>query len=137
MNEWDGSGTKQSRASASVSAGGTSTLVDISGRRRIKWIMVFTDYQNMQFKIYVDGNMLYLEPHTTSYSFSPGDIYSLYGGKNVGSNVILREFDTSGLDFAVEVNIELICLSSFKVEAYNGDSSAHNAYVTVLYEVIP
>jgi len=118
------------RSLTTVGAGLTVSLLTIEGAGRNLIAYLKTDYNDMYFYIYVDGNplMCFLADY-----FSPLALNDqLADSKNAGG-IVLSRYDTAVNDFDIVINFRFEWMEKLEIQAKNIDTVDHLAGAAVNY----
>ena len=123
------SNPKRINASASVDAISSVTLIDtgaLSSPIYVKYVNARFAYDNMGIKVYIyDKTGTAVEVGDTIYDF-----YQTSGSVRFYGAIKVANYELDNNSVVLELNCKCY---GIKVAVYNGNSSAYNAYVNVLY----
>ena len=109
-----------------IPAGTEVSLVSIQGTGKLKFLRVLTDWENMFFRIYIDGTMI--QYADTDCTFSP--FLTEQDEQTRPSRVVYcTTYDTANNMFVVEWLVELEFKKRIEIRAYNYDTASHGAQI--------
>ena len=144
MLTWRGTPTKQLTFDDYIAANTEQELFEHRENMLIYYMLFRTDYAKMQFKIYVNGNLLQWQWYPSGVSFRIYDQYELFGGKNVGHGLVVREYNTTTNNYVAEINTPIVVIrplnvdeEGFKIVVNNDSSDSQQVQVAVFFVEFP
>ena len=114
----------------------TRTLLEVEGCGRVEWLNLWTDWYDMYFDIYVDGERICLMPGYPNVSMRIGIYKPHYGDTGLGNRVVVTKYDTSADEYAVEITIPLEFKKRFKVTAKNRAGTTKQAAAAAVLNML-